>query len=228
MCGYPPTVGELGAFLSERPPRGQRRHTLRLLVDSLPLMRELARFVRKTPRRLPLDVALELDVGMGRGGMSDARELEACLKIPRANRGRLRLGAVLGYDGHATLTGEASYRKYVATEAHKAYRRHLADLERLGSDIFRPRTLIRNGPASSNYRNWVGGPANEISPGSAFLYAGYLKEGFDTQGLAPALALGGSVRRITSGTRAPRSCRRSRPAPPRRRSSCRRSAASPS
>ena len=51
-------------------------------------MRELARFVRKTPRRLPLDVALELDVGMGRGGMSDARELEACLKILRANRGR--------------------------------------------------------------------------------------------------------------------------------------------
>ena len=86
MCGYPPTVGELAAFLSGRPPRGQRRHTLRLLVDSLPLMRELARLARSTPRRLPLDVALEFDVGMGRGGMSDARELGACLQILRANR----------------------------------------------------------------------------------------------------------------------------------------------
>ena len=199
MCGYPPTVGELEAYLSERPPRGQRRHTLRLLVDSLPLMRELARLVRSTPRRLPLDVALEFDVGMGKGGMSDARELGACLRVLRANREKLRLGAVLGYDGHATLTGAEAYRRYVATEAHKAYRGHLAALERLGPDLFRARTLIRNGPASSNYRNWVGGPANEISPGSAFLFAGYLKEGFDTQGLAPALALGGSVRRITSG-----------------------------
>jgi Alanine racemase, N-terminal domain len=199
MCGYPPTVGELAAFLSRRPPRGQRRHTLRLLVDSLPLMRELARLVRSTPRRLPLDMALEFDVGMGRGGMSDARELGACLRILRANRDKLRLGAVLGYDGHATLTGDIGYRKYVATEAHKAYRRHLSDLERLGSDLFRAQTLIRNGPASSNYRNWVGGPANEISPGSAFLFAGYLKDGFDIQGLAPALALGGCVRRITSG-----------------------------
>jgi D-serine deaminase-like pyridoxal phosphate-dependent protein len=199
MCGYPPTVGELAGFLGSRPPRGQRRHTLRLLIDSVPLMRELARHVRSTPRRLPLDVALELDVGMGRGGMNDARELEECLRILRANRSRLRLGAVLGYDGHATLTGDQGYRRLVASESQKNYRRHLADLERLGSDLFRPRALIRNGPASSNYRNWVGGPANEISPGSAFLFAGYLKAGFDTEGLAPALYAAGSVRRITSG-----------------------------
>ena len=199
MGGYPPTVGELEAFLSRRPPRGQRRHTLRLLVDSLPLMRELARLARSTPRHLPLEVALELDVGMGKGGMSDARELSACLRVLRANRERLHLGAVLGYDGHATLTGDQTYRRFVATEAHKAYRRHLADLERLGADLFRAATLIRNGPASSNYRNWVGGPANEISPGSAFVFAGYLSKGFDAQGLAPALALGGCVRRITSG-----------------------------
>ena len=135
---------------------------------------------------------------------------------------------MLGYDGHATLTGEASYRKYVATEAHKAYRRHLADLERLGSDIFRPRTLIRNGPASSNYRNWVGGPANEISPGSAFLYAGYLLRASTPRAWRPRSPSAAPSAASPRGTRAPRSRRRSRPAPPRRRSSCRRSAASPS
>jgi D-serine deaminase-like pyridoxal phosphate-dependent protein len=198
MGGYPPTVGELEAYLSTRP-RRRRRHTLRLLIDSLPLMRELARLARSTPRRLPVEVALELDVGMGKGGMSDARELGACLKVLRAERERLRLSAVLGYDGHATLTGEQEYRRFVATEAQKAYRRHLADLERLGGDLFEARSLIRNGPASSNYRNWVGGPANEISPGSAFVFAGYLAKGFDTEGLAPALTACGCVRRITSG-----------------------------
>lgn len=201
LCGYPPTVGELAAFLGARPPRGQKPFTLRLLVDSVPLMEELARLARSTPRRLPLDVALELDVGMGKGGMSlsDPSELEACVKLLRRNRPRLRLGAVLGYDGHATLLGDQGFRRGIAEQAQGYYRRHLAALERLGPDLYDRKRLIRNGPASSNYRNWAGGPANEISPGSAFLLAGYLLKGFDVDGLEPALTMAGSVRRITSG-----------------------------
>jgi D-serine deaminase-like pyridoxal phosphate-dependent protein len=200
MGGYPPTLGELEAYLAERP-RRQRRHRLRILVDSVDLLQELARLARRTPRRLPLEVALELDVGMGRGGVSvgDAEEMRACLRILRRNRSRLRLTAVLGYDGHATLTGDPEYRRLVATRAQAAYRAHLANLERLGGDLYDARRLVRNGPASSNYRNWAGGPANEISPGSAFVFASWLRDPFDNDGLAPALALCGSVRRITSG-----------------------------
>jgi D-serine deaminase-like pyridoxal phosphate-dependent protein len=192
MGGYPPTVGELRAFLRRRGPR--KRHRIRLLVDSVPLLEELARLARRTPRRLPLDVALELDVGMGRGGMNEPGELAAAIEILRRERDRLRLGAVLGYDGHATLDGDPTYRKGVAAQAIEFYRRHLDEL----AAFVDPRTLIRNGPASSNYRNWVGGPANEISPGSAFLFAGYLNGGYDTEGLFPALTMAGAVRRITS------------------------------
>ena len=192
LGGYPPTVGELRAFLRRRGPR--KRHRIRFLIDSVPLLEELARLARQTPRRLPLDVALELDVGMGRGGMNEPGELAAAIEILRSEKARLRLGAVLGYDGHATLDGDATYRKGVATQAMDFYRRHLDEL----AAFVDPETLIRNGPASSNYRNWVGGPANEISPGSAFLFAGYLNGGYDTEGLAPALAMAGAVRRITS------------------------------
>ena len=192
MGGYPPTVGELRAYLSRRGPR--KRHRVRILVDSVPLLEELARLARRTRRRLPLDVALELDVGMGRGGMNEPGELAAAIEILRREKSRLRLGAVLGYDGHATLRGDATYRKGVATQAMNFYRRHLDEL----SAFVDPDTLIRNGPASSNYRNWVGGPANEISPGSAFLFAGYLNGGYETDGLFPALAMAGAVRRITS------------------------------
>ena len=192
MGGYPPTVGELRAHLARRGPR--KRHRVRLLVDSVPLLEELARLARRTPRRLPLDVALELDVGMGRGGMNEPGELAAAIEILRREKDRLRLGAVVGYDGHATLNGDANYRRTVATQAMQFYRGHLEEL----SSFADPQKLIRNGPASSNYRNWVGGPANEISPGSAFLYAGYLNGGYDTAGLFPALTMAGAVRRITS------------------------------
>jgi D-serine deaminase-like pyridoxal phosphate-dependent protein len=198
MTGYPPTFGELADFLATRPPKGQRKHRLRILVDSVPLMEHLARLARTSRRRLPIEVAIELDVGMGRGGINDRDELRGCLDVLRAERDRLRLTAVLGYDGHATLRGDPEYRRLVATQAQDAYRTHLASLKELGAGLYDEGTLIRNGPGSSNYRNWTGGPANEVGCGSAFLYAGYLGGGFDTDGLAPALTLGGAVRRITS------------------------------
>lgn len=198
MTGYPPTFGELADFLATRPPKGQRKHRLRILVDSVELARHLATLARTSRRRLPLEVAIELDVGMGRGGINDRDELRALLEVLRAARDRLRLTAVLGYDGHATLRGDASYRRLVAAQAQGAYRDHLAALKELGSDLYDEAALIRNGPGSSNYRNWTGGPANEVGCGSAFLFAGYLNGGYDVEGLAPALTLGGAVRRITS------------------------------
>lgn len=198
MTGYPPTFGELADFLATKPPKGQRKHRLRILVDSVPLMEHIARLARTSRRRLPLEVAIEFDVGMGRGGITDSAELGSCLDVLRAERDRLRLTAVLGYDGHATLRGDQEYRQLVATQAMDSYRTHLANLKALGADLYDEAALIRNGPGSSNYRNWVGGPANEVGCGSAFLFAGYLNGGYDTAGLAPALALGGAVRRITS------------------------------
>jgi D-serine deaminase-like pyridoxal phosphate-dependent protein len=198
MTGYPPTFGELATYLGSKPPKGQRKFRLRILVDSVPLMEHLAGLVKTTRRRLPVDVALELDVGMGRGGINDRDELAACLGVLRSDRQRMRLTGVLGYDGHATLNGDPEYRRLVARQAQESYRTHLANLAELGASLYDERTLIRNGPGSSNYRNWVGGPADEIGCGSAFLFAAYLNGGYDTDGLAPALSMAGAVRRITS------------------------------
>jgi D-serine deaminase-like pyridoxal phosphate-dependent protein len=198
MTGYPPTFGQLEAFLGRPAPSGQRPHTVRILIDSVPLMVRLAELVQTTPRQLPIDVALELDVGMGRGGFNDGRELQAAIDVFRTVGDRLRLGAVVGYDGHATLTGTGPYRKLVATQAMRAYRQLLQELRKRAGDLYDEEALIRNGPASSNYRNWRGGPANEISCGSAFLRAGYLDGGYDVRGLTHALTLAGAVIRITS------------------------------
>jgi D-serine deaminase-like pyridoxal phosphate-dependent protein len=198
MTGYPPTIGQLEDFLGRPSPAGQPPYTLRVLVDSVPLMQRLADLVKTTPRPLPIDVALEFDVGMGRGGFNNPGELQAAVDVLRTARGGLRLGAVLGYDGHATLTGEAPYRKLVAIQAMRSYRRLLRELAKRAGDLYDDATLIRNGPASSNYRNWRGGPANEIACGSAFVYPGYLNGGYHVAGLAPALTLAGAVIRITS------------------------------
>jgi D-serine deaminase-like pyridoxal phosphate-dependent protein len=188
LMGYPPSVGELRAYLGSSPPRGQRRHRLTLLASSVEILQEMAELARTTRRPLPLNIGLEFDSGEGRGGFHHPAGISAALKLLRRERRHLRLRAVLSYDGHATLTGAESWRRSVAKQASEYYAGYLAQLKAEGGDLYDPATLIRNGPGSANYRNWAGKPEiNEISPGSAFVYAGYLKAGYDTQGLAPAL-----------------------------------------
>ncbi len=149
----------------------------------------MAALARHTPRPVPLSVALEFDSGEGRGGFHHPPEVSAAIKLLRRERRYLRLRGVVCYDGHATATGAESWRTHVAEQASEYYRRYLDQLHAEGADLYDAKTLIRNGPGSSNYRNWSGKPEiNEISPGSAFVYAGYLRAGFDTEGLAPALA----------------------------------------
>ncbi len=187
LMGYPPTRGELRAHLRSAPPRGQRRHRLTLLASSVELLEDMDRLARSTPRRVPLDVALEFDSGLGRGGLHHPAQISAAIRVLRRARRRLRLRAVVCYDGHATLTGQIAVRRTVAGQAREYYARYLAQLRAEGGDLYDHARLVRNGPASSNYRNWAGSrECNEISPGSAFVYAGYLRT-FDRDGLVPAL-----------------------------------------
>ena len=188
LMGYPPTRGELRAYLGSAPPRGQRPHRLTLLASSLEILEDMARLARTTPRRVPLDVGLEFDSGEGRGGFHHPPQISQAIKLLRRERRWLRLRAVVCYDGHASANGAESWRQFVAKQSSGFLKGYLDQLHAEGSDLYDPAKLIRNGPGSSNYRNWAGKPEiNEISPGSAFVYAGYLRDGFDTQGLARAL-----------------------------------------
>ncbi len=188
LMGYPPSRGELQAYLGSAPPRGQRKHRLTLLASSIEILRDMARLAKTTRRRVPLDVALEFDSGEGRGGFHHPPQISAAIRLLRRKRRLLRLRAVVCYDGHATASGAESWRQFVANQASGNLKGYLDQLRAEGGDLYDEAKLIRNGPGSSNYRNWAGRPEiSEISPGSAFVYAGYLSGGFDTQGLSRAL-----------------------------------------
>ncbi len=165
LMGYPPSRGELCAHLGSIPPRGQRPHRLTLLASSMEILRDMARLARTTRRPLPLDVALEFDSGEGRGGFHHPPHISAAIKLLRKELLMLRLRAVVCYDGHATLTGQESWRQFVAKQSSQYLTGYLDQLHAEGGDLYDPSKLIRNGPGSANYRNWAGKPEiNEISP----------------------------------------------------------------
>jgi hypothetical protein len=198
LMGYPPTIGELESYVTRRP-RHERRHTLRINVDSLEILRALDALSKRSARRLPLDLVLEIEDF--RGGIVPGEELAEALRILREAKGRLRLGALLSYDTLAAANGDQTWRKNWASYAQRRLGEARAQIAEQAGDFVDVAGLIMNGPGSANYRNWAGSEAaNEFAAGSAVLFANYLDNGYDTDGLHKALYLCAPVLRIPAHT----------------------------
>jgi D-serine deaminase-like pyridoxal phosphate-dependent protein len=188
LMGYPPTLGELRHYLLSRPARGERRHTLRINVDGIELLRALDELSKHTPRKLPIEVVLEIYNGVPRGGFDPGAELTEALKVLRGARKRLRLGALLCYDALASGESDDTTRRSAARFAQANLTAAHQSVVAQAHDFVDVARLIRNGPGSSNFGNWAGSKAaTEFSAGSAVLFADYLDAYGD---LAPRLSKG--------------------------------------
>jgi D-serine deaminase-like pyridoxal phosphate-dependent protein len=197
LMGYPPTLGELQHYLGSRPARSERRHTLRINVDGLPLLRALDELSRHTPRQLPIDVVIEIYNGIPRGGFDPGAELSEALRLLRGARARLRLGALLCYDALASGVSDDATRKTAAAFAQNNLTKAHEQVAAEAHEFVDLKTFIRNGPGSSNYPNWAGTKAaNEFSAGSAVLFADYLDAYDQAVGFAKGLYLCAPVLRL--------------------------------
>ena len=192
LTGYVPTPGELARYLQRRGPATP--HRVRITVDSLELLDLAIELARESPRPGPIELAVEFDAGAGRGGVADVDEVARVGRRLREARDAVRVTAVLCYDAHATLTPRTSVRRVVAMDARRRLRRLHDALRTAAGDAIDE--LEVNGPGSANHRQWQGDDLlTEISPGSALLYARYLRAGFDADDLSVACLLAAPVLR---------------------------------
>ncbi len=169
LLGRPATADAAArtfATLDERFSSGANpASNVRWLVDTpqrLTAFRDLAE-----QRGTTLKIALEIDVGLRRGGARNEDELASMLAII-AGSSRLELAGLMGYDGHVYIAPEGSE----FSEVQARY----ADFVRAGSEAF-PELfegpLVYNGGGSRTYHRYVDEldtPIDEIAMGSAFLY----------------------------------------------------------
>ena len=192
LTGYVPTPGELARHLQR--PGPATPHRVRIAVDTLELLDLAIELARESPRPGPIELAVELDAGAGRGGFTDADEVAVVGRRLREARAAVRVTAVLCYDAHATLTPRTSVRRAVAADARRRLRRLHDALRSAAGDAIDE--LEVNGPGSANHRQWESDDLlTEISPGSALLYARYLRAGFDDEDLSVACLLAAPVLR---------------------------------
>ena len=203
ITGYPPSFGEVAAYL--RTPAPKRRHRVRILVDHVELLQHVADLARASKRPLPIDVVLQLEGGMYLSGFDTPDEIVAALKVLRGARDRLRLSGVLCYDGYGSFNSNRQFRENMVRDCLRRWQEHLDVIRSEGSDLYDESGFVRNGPASSSYQLYAGSKVpNEISPGTAFLYTGYLRDdGYENDGLQPALRHAAPVHRLPGKARLP-------------------------
>ena len=158
------------ATLDERHPGDSNpASSVRWLVDTAERLAEYRDFADQ--RGTTINVAVEIDVGLRRGGAIDDDELLAMLSIIDGSS-RLRFTGFMGYEGHVPFapTGANPDREF--TQVQQRY----ADFVQAGTEAFPALfegPLVHNSGGSRTYHRYTNDlqtPVNEIAMGSAFFF----------------------------------------------------------
>lgn len=148
---------------------------VRWLVDTAERMTEYRSLAEELGSTL--EVAVEIDVGLRRGGAIDEEQLLAMLSIIDQSDS-LELSGFMGYDGHVPFAPAGADPDREFSEVQKRY----ADFVRAGSDAFPDlfeAPLVYNSGGSRTYHRYVDtlqSPVNEIAMGSAFFYPSHFSD----------------------------------------------------
>ncbi|MGH8354886.1 MAG: alanine racemase [Pseudomonas sp.] len=166
------------------------------LIDSPQRLGQYAELARALQQ--PLRIALEIDVGLARGGFADPAALGRALSWLRDNPTPLQVRGLMGYDAQVAHTPFwlGQERAFAASTAR--YRAFLAAAESFPA--LWPRQPLLNGAGSLTYALHAAGatPLNEVAVGSALLKP----SAFDSEPLAahrPALWIASPVLKAQDG-----------------------------
>lgn len=117
----------------------------------------------------PLRIALEVDVGLARGGFTDPQALGQALNTLRTGSLPLTLRGLMGYDAHVAHSPPWIGRDRAFADSNARYRTFIATAQTF-TDLWPAQPLL-NGAGSLTYALHARGdtPLNEVSVGSALL-----------------------------------------------------------
>lgn len=175
LLGRPATVEALARTFATLDKQGDAPNpagSVRWLVDTPLRMQEYADFA--AGRDETTAVAIEIDVGLHRGGARDTEQLLAMLEII-SNSGKLRFAGFMGYEGHVPFVSlEISSPDAEIALVQQRY----AEFVRAGRDAYPALfegELVFNSGGSRTYHYYTDDlqtPVNEVALGSVFFYPG--------------------------------------------------------
>ena len=170
LLGKPMPVQAARQFYSETGSAFDAERQLQWLIDSRPRLEQYLQLATDLDRRL--NINLEIDVGLHRGGLTDPNQLDAMIALIQAHPDRLRFSGFMGYDAHV---GKLPAFIQSAEEGHREteaiYQRFIERLYQL-APAYRNETLCFNGggsPTVGLYDDCT--VVNELAAGSCLVKA---------------------------------------------------------
>ncbi|MDH4870238.1 alanine racemase [Pseudomonas sp. BN515] len=165
------------------------------LVDSPQRLQEYAELGRALSQ--PLQIALEIDIGLSRGGFPTPEALGSALQQFANDQPLLQLRGLMGYDAHVAHAPIWVSRAKALDESNARYQAFIHTAQ--ASPLW-PQAPLLNGGGSQTYplHSDSNGPLNEIAVGSALLKPA----GFDSDLLKkhqPALWIAAPVLKVLDG-----------------------------
>ena len=171
LLGRPAAIGALERTFKRLDEHDENNPACRVrwLVDTEARLGEYAAFAAQ--RGETVDVALEIDVGLRRGGARDERELIAMLRVIDASR-HLRFAGLMGYDGHVPFASGETTPDVELERVQRRYDRFVGAGREAFPALFDGRQVF-NGGGSRTYHEYGDGvetPVNDVAVGSALFY----------------------------------------------------------
>ncbi|WP_419536485.1 alanine racemase [Endozoicomonas sp.] len=170
LLGKPMPVSAVRYFYDwhqQHPCEFQPESQLQWLVDSLPRLQEYHAFAQDN--NLQLQINLEINIGLNRGGFSDLAEFQQALKLLK-DSDHLSLSGLMGYEAHITripnLIGGPEKAFRLAMESYRKFTEQVRKV--LGDQILE--NLCLNAGGSTTYPLYQdNGLINEIATASALV-----------------------------------------------------------
>ncbi|MBS2018129.1 MAG: alanine racemase [Deltaproteobacteria bacterium] len=201
MLGKPMPVAALEAFYRQPLPDGfDASMQITWLVDSEARLEQYASLARA--RDLRLRIALEIDVGLHRGGFADAEALDAVCQRVRAHGPLLSIAGLMGYDAHASKAPWPRTPRLAVERSAARYAELLAHVRAKHGDLL-VTPFVCNGAGSPTVTlHGKDSPLDDVSVGSALVKP----SSFDLDALAeyePAIWIATPVLKRERGIRIP-------------------------
>lgn len=138
------------------------------LIDSTERLAQYAQLARTLGTRM--QVSLEIDVGLHRGGLKDVADLAPVLELVRKEHQHITLKGLMGYDAHVgKLPAVIATRAEALAKANQTYHAFRQGLYAMAPE-YRDKPLVMNGAGSPTFRlHDKSSPLTEVSAGSCFV-----------------------------------------------------------
>src|SRR5690554_226565 len=138
------------------------------LVDTLARLQQYLALAESLGQRFRINI--EVDVGLHRGGLKQAEDIDPLLELIAANPQHLQLGGLMGYDAHVgKMPSFIESTEQSLAKSNAVYRSFVERIRQHPSALYRD-DLVFNGAGSPTFRlHDESSPLNELAAGSCLL-----------------------------------------------------------